>query len=89
MQEFLSYEDLEERNLRTLFYDFHEAITGYLDRIIEDVHYMQYYQPSKLGAAIIAAGRFEIGLSQWNQQLENLTDYKYQDLEEIVQILLQ
>ncbi|XP_044261926.1 cyclin-J [Tribolium madens] len=90
MQEFLTFEDLDNgKNLRTLFYDFHEAVSVHLDKIIEDVHYMQLYQPSKLAAAIIAAGRSDIGLTQWTKQLENLTEYKVDDLDEIVENLLE
>ncbi|CAH1381194.1 unnamed protein product [Tenebrio molitor] len=89
MQEFICYEDLKgDRNVRTLFYDLYDAITVHLDRIIEDVHYMQCYKPSVLAAAVIAASRLDIGLSLWTQQLENLTEYTEEDLRDVAQILL-
>ncbi|KYB24932.1 Cyclin-J-like Protein [Tribolium castaneum] len=89
MQEFLTSGDLKEGNtVRTLFYNFREAVSAHLNTIIENVHYMQFYQPSKLAAAVVSAGRSDIGLTPWTEQLADLTEYRIHDLEEIVQNLL-
>ncbi|KAJ8965622.1 hypothetical protein NQ314_004014, partial [Rhamnusium bicolor] len=84
MQAIISSDDLKDKKegLRTLFYNLHDAIASYLDQVIDNIHYMQCYTPSKLAAAIIAASRLEVGLSSWTKQLENLTDYNKEDIQE-------
>ncbi|XP_023012765.1 cyclin J isoform X2 [Leptinotarsa decemlineata] len=82
MQSVISLDDIEDnKNIRTLFFNLHDCITDYLDQIIENVHYMQCYPPSKLAAAIIAASRMDMGLSGWTEELQNLTDYKMEDVQ--------
>ncbi|KAJ8984897.1 hypothetical protein NQ317_002737 [Molorchus minor] len=90
MQAIITNEEVKDREggVRALVYNLHEAVTEYLDQIINNIHYMQCYPPSKLAAAILAASRLEVGLSSWNEQLENLTDYKKEDIHEVLFILM-
>lgn len=89
MQVIISYDDLidDTRNFRTLFYELRDWAVIYLDRIIDDVHYMQNYKPSMLAAAVTAASRLDAKLSFWTKQLENMTEYTEQELAELVGLL--
>ncbi|CAH1996939.1 unnamed protein product [Acanthoscelides obtectus] len=73
----------KQESRRTLFYNIHDCITEYLDQIIDNIHYMQCYPPSKLAAAIIAASRMQIGLTMWTDQLEDMTHYVKEDIESL------
>ncbi|XP_028152322.1 cyclin-J [Diabrotica virgifera virgifera] len=89
IQSAIDEEDLKDKciGMRSLFYDLHACVTEYLDKIIQSCHYMQCYKPSKLAAGIIAVSRLDIGLSCWTEQLENITDYKREDIETQISIL--
>ncbi|CAH1114417.1 unnamed protein product [Psylliodes chrysocephalus] len=82
IQSAICEEDIKNKgiNMRTIFYNLHHCVSEYLDQIIGNVHYMQCYPPSKLAAAIIAVSRMDIGLSCWTEQLQNMTDYKREDI---------
>ncbi|CAH1173607.1 unnamed protein product [Phaedon cochleariae] len=89
IQSVISFDDLRDKkdNLRTLFYNLHDCITAYLDQIIGSVHYMQCFTPSKLAAAIIAASRVDVGLTCWTERLQNVTDYKMEEIQAPMAIL--
>ncbi|KAK4883270.1 hypothetical protein RN001_006589 [Aquatica leii] len=57
--------------------------------LISDVHYMQLYTPSRLAAAIISVARKKIGLCEWNEKLQQLTEYSKEQIYEPAQILTQ
>ncbi|XP_019872747.2 cyclin-J [Aethina tumida] len=83
IQGIISSDDLKSNtSLRSLFYDLHDNITTYLDYVVDNIHYMQCYTPSKLAAAIICASRLEVGLNGWTNQLKNLTDYTPDDFQD-------
>ncbi|XP_063907224.1 cyclin-J [Zophobas morio] len=89
INEMISLDDVNgETTFRTLFFDVFENIKMYLNWILDDIHYVQYYQPSKLAAAIIAASRIQNGLVPWTKQLEDSTTYTEGQFEEILQNLL-
>ena len=54
-----------------------------------DIHYMQYFDASKLAAATISAARMSLQLPSWNTQLLNFTRYTEEDIKIIRDLLLQ
>ncbi|XP_060524566.1 cyclin-J-like protein [Cylas formicarius] len=63
---------------------FQHFVTNYLNQIIDNIHYMQDFKPSKLAAAVIAASRLHMGLKVWTPQLERMTDYTIQDVNDLL-----
>ncbi|CAH0553059.1 unnamed protein product [Brassicogethes aeneus] len=89
MQAIISHDDIKSTGeLRTLFYNLHDSVTTYLDYIIDDIHYMQCYSPSKLAATVLSASRLEAGLSGWTDQLQYITDYSNEDFQEPLKLLM-
>ncbi|KAK9884424.1 hypothetical protein WA026_007271 [Henosepilachna vigintioctopunctata] len=88
MQAMLSEEDSRQENLRSLIFDLVQMIQKYLDQILEDVHLMQNYSPSKLAVAVIVASRIELDLTLWHEGLSNLTHYSKEDIQEPLEALL-
>lgn len=70
---------------RTLLRKIKDSIL--ISRLISDIHYMQRFVPSKLGAAVLSVARNHVGLSNWSEQLENLTEYTNEDIQEAVDAL--
>lgn len=91
LQASLSTEDqcISRLNYKTLIYELQEHIKTFLDKVIDDVHYMQLYTPSRLAAAIISVARKKIGLCEWNEKLQQLTEYSKEQIYEPAQILTQ
>ncbi|XP_056630102.1 cyclin-J isoform X2 [Diorhabda carinulata] len=89
IQTAITEEDVRDKGIgmRSVFYNLHTFVGEYLDQIIENIHYMQCYPPSKLAAGIIAVSRLDIGLSCWTEQLENITDYKREEIETQIFVL--
>ncbi|XP_031332814.1 cyclin-J-like isoform X2 [Photinus pyralis] len=89
MQVALSSEDYYNTDFRTLIDHLQVYIEIYLDKVIEDIHFMQVYKPSRLAAAIISAARTQIGLCDWTSTLEKFTEYSKQQIYDPLQALLQ
>ncbi|XP_017787069.1 PREDICTED: cyclin-J [Nicrophorus vespilloides] len=67
---------------RSTTFDMQIIIRTYLDKVIDDIHYMQFYKPSMLASAIISLARKSVGLSSWNDQLKTLTNFSDIELED-------
>ncbi|GJQ74432.1 hypothetical protein Trydic_g21302 [Trypoxylus dichotomus] len=91
MQDAVNLEDIhfKRTTLRELVLELFTFTRKYLNAITEDIHYMQCFAPSKLGAAVLSSARLSIGLSSWTVELQNLTGYTDNDLRDIRNILLQ
>lgn len=86
LQELHSFENFH--NNQSLIYNFYQRLLIYLNRILEDVHFLTFFAPSKLAAALIVASQIDNGITVWNERLQNLTNYKKEDFEEITQYIM-
>ncbi|KAL3276757.1 hypothetical protein HHI36_012126 [Cryptolaemus montrouzieri] len=89
MQAILSKEDIKsDEKPRNLIFELTHFINKYLDELLDDVHFMQNYSPSRLAAALIAASRLQLGLELWNENLTDFTKYSKDDIQEPLEALL-
>lgn len=81
-------ENILQETSRGVIFELHNKMRIYLDKILDDVHFMQLYPPSKLAAAVIAAARLRLGLQSWTMELSIFTEFSMQDIEDCLKNLL-